>query len=325
MLFFFISLINAFRLEMSKYVTELNNENWNKTIEERDPNTIWFVMFYGNYCPACHQTSPAFNFAARNLYGYVKFGASDTDRCYEPAMRYLVKYLPTMIIFHSEGFDFYNGPRSPESMIEGISPFYSGCLQPFDPEFQSKGKNTAILFSSKNSAPFQWKLLSCKIKDIATLSYSNNPEWKIKFNVFGSSGLVMQNSTTTVTLKNMKNFTKDVLSFFNGKYHEELLPHPLYLPYEFKSECNRPSKLCVCFNYDRIDANFVKKLTKFSGKPVKFFQGDGEWAHEIISKSKITIIDSPKSKYMHINDENKLIEAIEKCLDQEDNCGLQNI
>ena len=184
-------------VERSKYVEELTDDTWEKTIEQRDNSTTWFVLFFGDFCPACRQAAPLFNEAAKQLNGYIKFGSVDTTRYGTAAYEYKVKYLPTFIIFHQDGFDYYSGGRSVEHFVDALSPFYEGCLTDINTELELIDGNSAVMFSLKKTSPLYWKTLSCKLKDVAKLGYSTNPSLKIKYNLFSPSGTV---SYTHLTL-----------------------------------------------------------------------------------------------------------------------------
>ena len=313
-LWFLFLFINSLTLD-PKYVVPLTQKTWDQKINKRQSEDIWIVMFWGGYCPHCVSAGPEFTMAAKKCDGYIHFGSVDITKEQHLGMEYKIRTIPTFLIFHKDGYDDYTKERRCDSFIEGISPFYDGCLEPFREEMinMKRSKSSAIYFASKQNAPFAWKLLSCQLSRKAEFSYSTDAQLRIQLGAIKPPGIYLKNKTTNILLTSVKNLSSNVKSFFDGTYVEPEIPTQYYLPSELKSECREPTTLCVAINKEKVDPYFTQLAATFTKKGVKFFQGD-DWKYKSLDATEYAIIDSSKTKYLPVSNIHDLPNILAACL-----------
>ena len=326
MFFVFISFIKSAIFD-PKYVIPMNSKIWDQKIDQRQPNDIWMVMFWGGYCPHCVNSGPEFTKAAKKTSGFIHFGSVDITKEQHLGITYQIRTIPTFLIFHKDGYDEYTKERRCDAFIEGLSPFYDGCLTPFreDMTNQVRNKPAAVYFASKRNPPFSWKIMSCQFSKQAEFSYSTDAQLRIQLGAIKPPGIFLKNKTTHIILTSTKNLTENVKSFFEGTYSGPLIPIEYFLPSEINSECREPAKLCVAINDDKTDSYFDQLATTFSKKGVKFFQGSN-WRIRSIKKVKYAIIDTSRTKFIPVENIQDLPNLLAACLNKNSkNCQMQEL
>ncbi len=81
---------------MSRWVEELDDELFEELLEDEP---LFFVDFYADWCGPCKAVAPVVERAAKHYAGRIAFGKLNIDYSPEPASRYGVRSIPTMILF----------------------------------------------------------------------------------------------------------------------------------------------------------------------------------------------------------------------------------
>jgi thioredoxin 1 len=75
-------------------VTELNEDNFNKTIKQGKA----IVDFYADWCGPCQMMKPIFEKVSKEAKG-VNFFKVNVDNCAETATLFAVRSIPTVVLF----------------------------------------------------------------------------------------------------------------------------------------------------------------------------------------------------------------------------------
>ena len=81
---------------MSRWVEELDDELFEELLEDEP---LFFVDFYADWCGPCKAVAPVVERAAKHYAGRIAFGKLNIDYSPEPASRFGVRSIPTMILF----------------------------------------------------------------------------------------------------------------------------------------------------------------------------------------------------------------------------------
>lgn len=322
-----LSISTSMHLFDTKYVKQLSSRTWEQNIENRKPSEVWIVMFFGDYCPACIAAAPEFSAAAKKTNGFINFGSVDTQKEGYLSSTYDIRSIPTFFIFHNDGYDEYIGFHKADAFVEGISPYYDGCLSTFEKEMVDKklDTNVAVYFSNRQEPPMPWKLLSCKLSKLAKFAYSNDAFLRINVGAINPPGVFMRNKSMSTVLTTVKNLSKTVKSFFEGKYKEPYIEPQYYLPSEMGSECRPPTKMCVVINKDDPPKELNNVASKYIKQSVKFFLGD-DWKYPSLKKQDFAIIEPNQKKYYPVSKFSDLANSLENCLNNNtDKCRMIDI
>jgi len=305
-------------LRKSQYITVLNEKNWEKTIDNRNNDSLWVVVFYGDFCPACAHAAPEFIKAANISYGAINFGSLDTTAHPELSRKNGVTHLPTIKFFHSNGVTDFTSGRSSERIIEGAAQYFKGCFQNIDNSWFAQGQNTAVMFSETKKIPLGWKILSCRLSSKSRFGFTNDPSHRALVQTSHHNFVFLANKTNIVVSTDLKSISTSTESFFEGKYTEPEVVPQFFLPFELRMECKSPIKYCVILNSDRITPA-VKAIAVSNHKnPIKFFQGDEDWVPKTLESSKYWVLDTSISQGIRVSNEEQLKIAITQLLTGEE-------
>jgi len=79
-------------------VVKLTSANFNQLVLN-DKNSMWMVEFYAPWCGHCKNLAPAWEQAAKQLKGVVKFGAVDMTTDQSVGQPYNIQGYPTLKFF----------------------------------------------------------------------------------------------------------------------------------------------------------------------------------------------------------------------------------
>jgi thiol-disulfide isomerase/thioredoxin len=304
-------------LKTSGSVTVLDSSNWANLVENRDRDTVWMVMFYGDHCPSCVAVAPDFVRAAEKGSKYANFASVDTTAEQEIAQNLHIGHIPAFIIFHSQGTTDYDGSRTPESFIEAIGPYFKACLQEFSESWLSDGKFSAILFTYGDSIPFGWKVFSCQKKSIR-VGHSKDGPMRQSLGAPLAPAAFLINKTHRTYFKDPQDAVKNSDLFFAGRY---IRPPPVVsflLPFEFAKECKSPTKFCAISISNQPSEHLKAAAREYSGFGVKFFQGeaDEEWPLKGVRDGQnwIVLVEDEEKYVYKLGNKELLKDVIGKCL-----------
>ena len=80
-----------------KGMTHLTDDNFQAEVLQNDTPVL--VDFTATWCGPCKQLTPLLEKAAAQYQGRVKFGQVDVDGNRQTAMKYLVRSIPTLLLF----------------------------------------------------------------------------------------------------------------------------------------------------------------------------------------------------------------------------------
>jgi thiol-disulfide isomerase/thioredoxin len=300
-------------LRTAKTVKDLTEENWEATIEKRRSEEMWFVMFYGSDCPACQYAAPEFVDASNKTQGLIQFGSVNTTEEQDLSQRLHIAYLPTFMIYYSGGSTDYTGGRSSEKFIEGISPYFKGCLTDFEPSWLNDKQNSAVLFVYNERIPMSWKIFSCNAKDIR-VGYSTDGTLRHSLGAPLAPAAFLINRTHKVHFKDIPDAIHNARLFFSGKFRKPAPTLTLFLPFEIGLECKGATQLCVGLNADEPSQEFKAIALEFGDKNVKFFQGDDEWPTQGIKPGHVALFRPGTKEFYPVQEIRGLKEAIKRGL-----------
>ena len=144
-------------------VIHLTDRNFKRIVDERQNNSVVFVMFHGERCPACRAAYPKFISAAKKMDGIVKFGHVVCSQSQKLAARFRIYSIPTFLIFHADGISSYDSFwRTESGMIKSVLKFVPDLSANVSLEWLENNKNAAVLITNKKEAPKLWCAVSVK-------------------------------------------------------------------------------------------------------------------------------------------------------------------
>jgi protein disulfide-isomerase-like protein len=168
---------NKEKSKSSKFMLELNPEQFKAMLEDKSP---WMVEFYAPWCGHCKKLAPEWKKAAKHLRGIVRLGAVDCDTHKDLCQQYNIQGFPTIKTFaggeavktDASSVGDYSGARSAKaiekhalSMLEEkyVSPIHPNIIQSWVLENPSKPK--ILLVTEKDGPPNLYQALSMAFHD----------------------------------------------------------------------------------------------------------------------------------------------------------------
>lgn len=198
-----------FCFKFSSIVTQLTDKNFGQIIDKRKNNSVFIVMFHGDYCPTCRQCYPIFQDAATESDGMINFAQLDSSNNPRVANRFQVMTIPTWYVFHSKGKNKFSQYPSVRSMIGFASKYLIDQTMSVNESWlPGEGKKNAILFSSKPKSPPLWSSISnnFSMTDIQ-IGFTNNATLRSKFQVDKLPAIVLINGNETITYQGKTKFS----------------------------------------------------------------------------------------------------------------------
>ncbi|KAH0792474.1 Thioredoxin family protein [Histomonas meleagridis] len=295
-------------------IVTLTSSNWDKYIEQRDPDSVWLIMFSGEKCPACKITMPAFTKAASQADGMINFGVVISEKDPGLHMRFQIRVVPTFIIIHKGGRVDYTGKRTDRSFINAASKFIPDHSIPVTKDWVDDETYSAILFTDKEKTPPMWAAVSCSFHSKIRIGITSDPEILELFNVEKTPTIIFTNKTHRITYTGRNTFnaiSQSVSDFIDGSYEEPIQFNiDFFLPEEYTEECENFNGYCIIHASAELDPKLRVAQEKYSSNRLKFFYGDEDLPFEFIKPNELYIIAPHKKEAMKVQSVNELKEAI---------------
>jgi thiol-disulfide isomerase/thioredoxin len=304
-------------LKTSRLLTVLTVKNWDSVIERRTPQPPWYVMFYGEDCPGCTATAPEFIEAANRTSPLIRYGSVNCSEEPEIARKYQIGHIPTFLIFHSDGYEEAKDAWTTDRLLERLGSHFKGCLIPFDGRWFQETRNSAVLFTYNDIVPVNWKLFSCRLRTVR-MGYSRDANLRHQHGAPLAPAVFFINKSHKIHFKEINDAIKNADLFFAGKYKKAPPIVTYFLPFELKSECKPPARLCVAANTVKVSQSFKEAAEQWSGSDIKFFQGDEDWPSRSIKSGDTYLILPGENRFYKVRSEKTLKEMIGRILEDID-------
>lgn len=113
----------------------------------------YFVMFYGNHCPACHAALPAFCEAEEKVYDMADFLTVDIHKNPELAQSFGIMSIPSFGLFFNGEIGPFRGRRDAPSMTSFIAECVSYTISHVNESWANHDFDQVILFSKRRVPP----------------------------------------------------------------------------------------------------------------------------------------------------------------------------
>jgi len=283
MIFTFLSLSNCFAFGPS--VVEVTDKNFRKVIENRRNESVYFVMFHGENCPACRQTYPSFVEAANSGFGMVHFAHVDAGSANMLSSKFEIRSIPTFKIFHSGGETHYSGDRTTRSFLNAATKFIPNksetVNQTWYPNPSPSIQHSAILFSNKPHAPPLWSAISCNFSSTPLrIGFSNEIQVLKAFNVTKPPVIGFVDNGIFEKYEGKLSYL-DVQKAIFTKFYEIVKPTPAPTPIpppsshvdnlsKFEATCKSSSKYCVLETLPIQSKEFTQLSNQYKNDPLRF-------------------------------------------------------
>lgn len=77
-------------------VIELNNENFNTTISNKD---VCVVRFWAPWCAPCRMVAPTFQQLSKEMSEHAQFAELNIDEAQQLAAKYGIRSIPTTLVY----------------------------------------------------------------------------------------------------------------------------------------------------------------------------------------------------------------------------------
>ena len=307
---------------------QLTGSTFKRLVENRKKNEVWFVMFSGNYCPACQQAYPYFVEASKIAGGMVKFGKIEITTNAYLAEKFDLRTIPRFRVFHKDGDVEYFGDRAPKSFVN----FASNYIQDYSTEvFDESWKESrmsdpgVIFFTDKSKSPALWKGLTSYFygKPIRFGASHGNKTLQQLFNVENVPEFYFFNGTHDKHIKPRSNFTelKDIIDDFFGKRLSNDVPNDenkdFYSPSQFNDICLGSRQTCIIIaDKSEKPSDLVLRLIKMNARhKFRWFVGDNDLPYGFIKKGSAWIYNPRRDGFYHVDNIEELPSAIDHVLD----------
>lgn len=142
---FLLSLLLCFR--------DVTTEEFDDLITNGNGTIPYFVMFYGNHCPACHATIPAFCEAEEKVYDMAEFLTIDIHKNRDIGQFYGIMSIPSFGVFFNGEIGPYRGRRDPPSMVSFIAECLTYTIAHVNESWADHDFDQVILFSKRRAPP----------------------------------------------------------------------------------------------------------------------------------------------------------------------------
>ena len=316
-------------------VTYLTSNNWNKEIEHRKNGSVYFVIFHGEHCPACQATYPLFQEMVDAADGMIKFGNVDTSKEQYLATKFLTYTIPTLIVFHKDGYTKYEGSRNPKQMLRYVSKFIPKLVDKIPSEEEEEwlpkeGKKEAILFSTKaKRAPTLWNALAASFEGSGIkFGYSNNQDFMEQFDVSVGPTVVLVSGENTSIYDGEIGFSSiqnAIGAYFPNslsdrpKQNKKTVHNPatvliLKTKDDFNSVCKGRGFFCIIHGSDEIDPIFQNAAKMYRNDPFRFFICNKNCPYKNLQNG-IKVIHSRRNAFIDIPSLNDLGSYLDRIID----------
>lgn len=168
-------------------IIQLTDKNFVRIIDQRQNDSVFFVMFHGERCPACQSSYPGFISASKKVEGMVTFSHVDVSRSPILASRFRISSIPTFLIFHPNGVSTHRSLfRSESTFIKASTSFIPNLSTEPNISWLTDGGDSVILFSTIRRPPALWCSVSCRLASTGIrVGFTRN---KSHFGAFGVTG-----------------------------------------------------------------------------------------------------------------------------------------
>lgn len=299
---FFLSC-TAFQKETGEVVM-LTMENWDSLIDKRDPDSVWFVMFSGENCPACKVTEPIFRRAAIESDGMINFGLVKVEQETGLQLRMGITMLPTWMIIHKEGRTDYTGKRAERSMVNAAAKYIPDKSLTVEPVWAEDGQASVILFTDKEKTPPIWSAISCAFKGRIRVGISRDQSIMDTFKVEHTPAILFVNKTHQITYHGKNSFMhlrQTIEEFLEGDYEEPFeFNVDYFLPDEYEDECGSLVGYCVIQTGRELDPRMRLAKDKFKSDRFKFFYGSDDLPFDWMKENETYIIAPHKKQAIKV-------------------------
>lgn len=285
-------------------------QNWNEYIEQRDPNSVWFVMVTSGSCPACQVQYPIFQEASIRSHGLIHFGEIRADQEHGIEMRLKIQYLPSYFIFYPNGERIYQGKRSARAMINECAQMIPDRTQPVQTNWLNSSLETAILFTNKNVTPPMWRALSCIFQGKLRMGYTNDQNIYSVYDVHNLPEIQFINKSSRITYSgkfHYKSLKNALNSFLQGSFENPFqFNSDFFLPEEFWIENEHFTGYSILIVSDILSPSIRRVKDQFSNNRLKFFYGTDNLPYSFMKPDQIWLIFQRKKMALQAQDAEQL-------------------
>ena len=300
-------------------VVDLTLESWDRLVEKREPDSVWIIMFTMNNCPACKATFPLFQKAAVDADGVVEFGHVRADLEEGLRLRFNIKVLPTFVIVHSGGTDFYNGKRTSRAFVSAAAKYIVDKAAPIEPDWSGDGLTSLMLFTDKKKTPPIWAAISCVFQGKVRVGVTSDSEVAEAFGVTKRPEILMMNQTHKLPYNGRVSFLQlrqTVQDFIDGVYEEPFtFDAEFFLPEEYNEQCSQFNGYCIIHAVDDLDQAFKAAQIKFKSNRLKFFYGADDLPFDFMEIGDLYIFAPHKNAAAKIDSLGELNVALSSVFD----------
>ena len=150
--------------KLSRNVVPITEQNFNSIVLNRPNNSVVFLIFHGNHCPACQNVYPEYNKAALQLKGIVTYGHVDCSRQNRLCQKFGIMMIPSFRVFHSKGSSTYFGFRSSASFVKKALSYIPDFVKSINEKWiKLHLDNSAVLFGKTWFMPPIWKAVAANV------------------------------------------------------------------------------------------------------------------------------------------------------------------
>jgi thioredoxin-like negative regulator of GroEL len=297
-------------------IVDLTTENWEMHIEQRDPDTVWFITFLTDALPPCRELHGILQKAATEADGMVRFGVIQADREERLALRFQVRILPTMFILHKGGRVDYTEKRSERAIVSAAAKYIPDKSAIASPDWGTDGQESVILFTDRKKTPPIWAAISALYQGKIRVGLSTDRSLMSQFNVTKTPTILFVNKTVQIVYTGKTAFTslsQAIDDFIKHEYEEPFqFNADFFLPEEYKDESQNFTGYCVIHTVSDLDPALKLLQTKLKSAKLKFFYGEEDLPFDFMKPDQIYIIAPHKQSGMRLNSVSELEPVLQR-------------
>ena len=307
-----------------QFIYQLTPANFIKYVEGHLRNEVWFIMFSGSSCPACHEALPKFVNASEIAGGMIKFGVIDAQMSGELSEKYNVKSLPHFLIFHDETFTEYLGKRNPRDFVNTAATFLPNYIHEIDESWKSSSleQPSAILFTNRDTIPPIWIGIGAYFhgKSIR-IGICRNSDLMNSFNLIEPPKIYFMNGTNFEIYEGNNDFNSiktSIEKFFVKRLINKIEEDDENIFYSlnlFNEKCLGGRKNCIIF-IGKKPSKELEKIKELYSKPkMLWFNGINDLPFEFLKKGGIWIYNPRRDAFIYSNNIKEFSETLDRVRD----------